>query len=33
MKIQVKSGETPVCMNAGNIMEDLGSPKLTPKSA
>ena len=33
MKIQVKSGEIPVCKNVGKIMQYVGSRRLTPKSA
>ena len=33
MKIQVKSGEIPVCKNVGKIMQNVGSRRLTPKSA
>ena len=33
MKIQVKSGETPVRKNAGKIIQNVDSRRLTPKSA
>ena len=33
MKIQVKSGEILVCKNFGKIMQNVDSPRLTPKSA
>ena len=33
MKIQIKSGEIPVRKNAGKIMQNVGSRRLTPKSA
>ena len=33
MKIQVNLGEIPVCMNVGKIMQNVGSCRLTPKSA
>ena len=33
MKIQVKSGEIPACKNVGKIMQNVGSHRLTSKSA
>ena len=33
IKIQVKSGEIPVCKNVGKIMQYVGSRRLTAKSA
>ena len=33
MKIQVKSGEIPVRKNVGKFIQNVGSRRLTPKSA
>ena len=33
VKIQVKSREIPVCKNVGKNMQNVGSRRLTPKSA
>ena len=33
MKIQIKSGEIPVFKNVGKIMQNVGSRRLTSKSA
>ena len=33
MKIQVKSGETPICKNVGKMKQNVESRRLTPKSA
>ena len=33
MKTQVNSGKLPACKNVGKIMQNVGSRRLTPKSA